>query len=50
MSEVYQDWFEEPESICEQCEQCPQPNGCIRSCLIKEFVQEDVAKIRGENQ
>jgi hypothetical protein len=36
--------------ICEQCENCFHPNGCIRQCAIDSFVLEDVAMIRGENK
>lgn len=45
-----EDWMDEPESICEQCEDCPFPNGCIRECVILKHVNEDVAEIRGEKE
>lgn len=32
------------------CEDCPRPNGCIDSCAIKNYKQEDVAEIRGEKE
>jgi hypothetical protein len=43
-------WFEDEDTIeqVEQCEDCPHPNGCIRECVIANYVHEDVAKIRGE--
>jgi hypothetical protein len=45
-------YFEDEDTIeiCEQCEDCVHPNGCIRACAIKNHVQEDVAMIRGENE
>ena len=45
-------YFEDEDTIeqCEQCEDCVFPNGCIRECVIKNHVNEDVAKIRGENE
>lgn len=43
-------WFEDEDIVehCEQCEDCPHPNGCIRECVITNHVHEDVALIRGE--
>ena len=43
-------WLDEPESPCEQCEDCPHPNGCIRECIIANYKEEDVAEIRGEKE
>ena len=42
-------WFEEPENELIACEDCVNPNGCIRECKIQALLQEDVAGIRGEN-
>ena len=43
-------YFEDEDTLeqCEQCEDCIQPNGCFRECVIKAHVDEDVSKIRGE--
>ena len=47
-------WFEEPESLLDQefdhCEDCPQPNGCVTRCGIKEYMKQNknVAEQRGE--
>lgn len=45
-------YFEDEDTVvqCEQCEDCVHPNGCIRECVINTYVDEDVAKIRGEQQ
>lgn len=45
-------YFEDEDliEICEQCEDCFHPNGCIRACAIKSHVVEDVAAVRGEQQ
>ena len=45
---VVEDWMDDPEAICEHCEDCPRPNGCLE-CAVKQATNEDVAKIRGED-
>lgn len=41
----------EPElEYAEVCEDCPNPDGCIRRCSIASYVHEDVAHIRGEDK
>ncbi len=32
------------------CEDCPNPNNCLTECVINSYVNEDVAKIRGEDE
>ena len=49
MKEAISEWIEADDSV-EQCESCPYPNGCIRSCNIEDYQHEDVAAIREESQ
>ncbi len=42
------EWLECDDQV-PQCDDCPYPLGCIRECVIANFVHEDVAKIRGED-
>lgn len=32
------------------CEDCPNPDNCLTECVINSYVNEDVAKIRGEDE
>ena len=32
------------------CEDCPNPDSCLTECVINSYVNEDVAKIRGEDE
>lgn len=43
-------WFEEPDNEIIACEDCINPNGCIRECKIQTFSYENVAEIRGEDE
>jgi len=37
-------------TLCGQCEGCPNPYGCIRSCAIKTYVREAVREVVDETR
>lgn len=47
MNTPAEDWLESDHQV-ETCESCPFPEGCIRECVIENYVHEDVAEIRDE--
>jgi hypothetical protein len=42
-------WLEADNEV-PRCDDCPHPNGCIRECILEKYKDEDVAKIRDEEQ
>lgn len=49
MSKV-EDWMDDDNFVPEQCDDCTRPNGCIRGCVVQQYINEDVSAIRGEKQ
>ena len=37
-------------TLCGQCEGCPNPYGCIRSCAIKTYVRDAVREMVAETR